>query len=638
MMWASVMALASCSGKQDTPETASLVTTNIVIPAQLEFAAGETVQFSLRGKANLLMEDALVFKSVGGVRYNCPLMSLSDGTSFSVAMDGGLTSGYYNVYVRHGEADWYAGATQVSILETLPFTPDAGTTLYGVVTCEGEGVPGVVVSDGRKVTVTNAEGIYQMNSDKYYQYVFISVPSGYEAVSQGVLPVFYAATTQDASTLERKDFSLVKAPNDEFTLFVLGDLHLANRSGSTVPDDLKQFKDVADDLNATLSATEGRKYVLTLGDMTWDLYWYSRSYCFPEYLATVNTYFKDIQFFHTIGNHDYDMESAGYYDKSFRYTRDIAPTFYSFNIGKVHFVVLDNIDFGSAPAGESGRSMYTLDFNADQLSWLQKDLAYVDKSTPLVVTTHAPVFRPSTATDFKLNDEKENGCTSAFSILQDYDVHLLTGHTHRIFNYPVTEKFTEHNVGSVCASWWWTAFYSPGIHIGQDGSPGGYGIFRFTGTDMSHTYKAAGWGTDHQFHAYDMGQAKKLLTMDYGAGKDGFKKFFNAVNAFKDNDILINVWDWDPDWEITVTENGAPLEVTPVMTMDPLHIAAYVGKRFHSADSFSFATVNWNHFFKATASAGDSRIEITVTDRNGTVFTETFTRPKAFTVESYSYK
>lgn len=52
-------------------------------------------------------------------------------------------------------------------------------------------VQGVVVSDGVEVSVTDERGIYQLQSEKKWGYVFISVPSGYEVPAEGVLPQFY---------------------------------------------------------------------------------------------------------------------------------------------------------------------------------------------------------------------------------------------------------------------------------------------------------------------------------------------------------------------------------------------------------------------------------------------------------------
>lgn len=90
-----------------------------------------------------------------------------------------------------------------------------------------------------------------------------------------------------------------------------------------------------------------KMYALTLGDMTWDLYWYSNSYYFPQYLNTVNSQIKNLQIFHTMGNHDNDFQTRSDYDAAVKYVDQICPTYYSFNIGKVHYVVMDDIDCSS---------------------------------------------------------------------------------------------------------------------------------------------------------------------------------------------------------------------------------------------------------------------------------------------------
>ena len=639
--------MASCGEKQGEETGASSIrATNVKVPAMLELTVSESCRLNIIGKSNLSKDDVIIFKSVGGAEYSCNITAFEDESYLEFMPDGEIATGQYTVYVKHRGKSYYLGATNVTVHSNVDIKPAYGSNLYGLVSANGKGVSGVVVSDGKEVVVTDKNGVYQMTSDKKYQYVFVSIPSGYEVPSKGILPDFYTETSSDPDAVERVDFTLIPAENDNFTLFVLGDMHIANRTSAN--NDMGQMKDFAADLNAVISSTPGKKYILTLGDMTWDYYWYSRKFCFPEYLNLMNEYFKDIQFFHTMGNHDNDMNASGDFDKAFRYTREIAPTFYSFNLGQYHFVVMDNIDYNSVVsneiAGKDLRSEQKINFTADQMGWLAKDLYHVDRSTPVIISTHASVFAPTSVTGYSahMNGANEPGeaNTSDFLLaVKDYDVHVLTGDTHRMFNYTgiTSQKFEEHNMGAVCATWWWSTRYSPGVHISTDGSPGGYGIFTFRGKTLSRTYKAIGWTLDHQFNVYDMGQVKKLITMDYAGGKAVFQKYVDAMNGFSDDDILMNVWDVDKDWTITVTEDGTPLTVTPVNTYDPLHIAAYWGKRVKASSSTpDFATGKWNHFFMVTATKPDSNIVITVTDRNGKTYQESFRRPKPFTVESFS--
>ena len=117
-----------------------------------------------------------------------------------------------------------------------------------------------------------------------------------------------------------------------------------------------------------------------------------------------------------------------------------------------------------------------------------------------------------------------------------------------------------------------------------------------------------------------------------------FQKYINAYPARSDNKVLINMWNYDPKWTITVTdEKGTSLKVTPRMAYDPLHIKAMTVKRFNRDISSkpSFITDNWAHFFEVTAPDATTDLTITVTDRFGNTYTEKMERPKKFDLPSY---
>ena len=623
------------SGSSDT-EVEKVVTTYVSLPSSLEVERGQAVQIPLMGKTGIKETDNVVLRSVANQDFVTPVLTVKDGSSLSFALPQDLVNGQYKFYIQRNQVSFYVGVLNLSILEPLVVEPAAGTTVYGIVTCEGKGVPGVLVSDGDLIVKTDANGIYQMKSSKKWQYVFIIIPSGYEVPLQGILPEFSVALEKEVADAERKDFRLVKSSNDNFTLFVLGDMHLANRN-----DDTKQFAEVAKTLNRSISNAQGKTYCLTLGDMTWDLYWYSQNYSFPQYLETANSHFKDIAFFHTMGNHDNDMNSVGDFEKAFRYTRDIAPTYYSFNLGKVHFIVLDNIDYNNVGTGDANRGKYVLDYTAEQMAWLSKDLSYVDKTTPVVITSHAPLSRPNGATSY--NNNYMDGANSAgeanmadfIAALDGYNVHFLSGHTHNLFNRRHNAGFEEHNEGAICASWWWSGKKTPGLHLSQDGTPGGYAVWEFKGKDMKYYYQAAGHDANYQFRAYDINEVAKVVTPAAGGNNSKFTPYVSAMSGYPANTILVNVWDFDENWSVSITENGKPLTVTRDYAYDPAHIMALSAPRCKEEASPNFLTVQWSHFFKAQASSPNSTVVVTVTDRNGKQFTETMTRPKTFTLTEY---
>lgn len=643
-----VSQLFACGGSDDEKAPADNFDVQFTVPGSVDVTEGGECTFAVSGGGKSpLTTDTFILESDAGISYVCPIVNTSSD-SFTVRLADGCETGYYKVFVKRDARKKSFGRIYINIVEDIDFKPDAGTTVYGIVSSAGVGVENVVVSDGAEVTVTNEKGIYQLKSAKKWGYVFISVPSGYEVPSVGVLPQFHRALKNSADVVERADFKLEKVDGqDSYKIFMLGDMHLANRTG-----DLGQFSQFTSDLTDYMTRHKGEKmYALTLGDMTWDLYWYSNSYYFPQYLNTVNSQIKNLQIFHTMGNHDNDFQTRSDYDAAVKYVDQICPTYYSFNIGKVHYVVMDDIDCSSYD-GSTSRN-YVKSLSAEQLDWLAKDLSHVDKTTPVVVAMHAQVFYPTTS-GFKIDHDPVN-TQRLFDILDGYTVRFVTGHTHKLFNVtpdaPIVDghNFREYNSGSVCASWWWSGNLTPGIHIGTDGTPGGYGIWDVTGTDFQCLYKSTGWPEEYQFRSYDLNNVHfsmadvPLMPSDISASvKNAYMQYVNAYPQNNDNEVLINIWNWNSDWTLSVVdENRKTLPYTEVWAYDPLHIAALSVKRFNNAglkSTPSFITDKFTHFFKVKADDADTDLVITVKDEFGNEWTENMQRPKAFSTDAYRRK
>lgn len=644
-----VSQLFACGGSDDEKAPADNFDVQFTVPGSVDVTEGGECTFAVSGggRKSPLTTDTFILESDAGISYVCPIVNTTSD-SFTVRLADGCETGYYKVFVKRDARKKSFGRIYINIVEDIDFKPDAGTTVYGIVSSAGVGVENVVVSDGAEVTVTNEKGIYQLKSAKKWGYVFISVPSGYEVPSVGVLPQFHRALKNSADVVERADFKLEKVDGqDSYKIFMLGDMHLANRTG-----DLGQFAQFTSDLTDYMTRHKGEKmYALTLGDMTWDLYWYSNSYYFPQYLNTINSQIKNLQIFHTMGNHDNDFQTRSDYDAAVKYVDQICPTYYSFNIGKVHYVVMDDIDCSSYDGTESRN--YVKSLSAEQLDWLAKDLSHVAKTTPVVVAMHAQVFYPTTS-GFKIDHDQVN-TLRLFDILDGYTVRFVTGHTHKLFNVtpdaPIVDghNFREYNSGSVCASWWWSGNLTPGIHIGTDGTPGGYGIWDVTGTDFQCLYKSTGWPEEYQFRSYDLNNVHfsmadvPLMPSDISASvKNAYMQYVNAYPQNNDNEVLINIWNWNSDWTLSVVdENRKTLPYTEVWAYDPLHIAALSVKRFNNAGLKStplFITDKFTHFFKVKADDADTDLVITVKDEFGNEWTENMQRPKAFSTDAYRRK
>ncbi|MGM9741579.1 MAG: calcineurin-like phosphoesterase C-terminal domain-containing protein [Candidatus Cryptobacteroides sp.] len=571
-----------------------------------------------------LKTDKIVLQDATSVAHDCAITTVSS-SSFTISLYDGICSGRYSVSVKRGSQVRKMGETDITVDNGTEVKPESGSTVYGIVTCGGKGMPGVVISDGVEVVQTDPEGVYQMKSAKKYGYVFISIPSGYEVANNGILPRNYIKLVKSSNVVERVDFQVFKAGDQtNHNLLVLGDMHLAGGRNN----DVTLFGKFCSEINEYTAAHRNEKtYAITLGDMTWDYYWYDNNYQFAQYLNDANK-MTDLMVFHTIGNHDHDMFSVGDFDTIQQYTELVSPDYYSFNIGNIHYMVLDNIECTNNGKGKDYRT-YNQKVTDEQLEWIKKDLSFVSTSTPVVVAMHSPTFNMSAA-------DKAN-LTSLFSA---YDqVHFITGHTHKVANQSVS-NYKDHNSGAICADWW-SSVDLAGLHIAQDGAPGGYQIFNISGKDFKWQFKPTGISADLQFRTYDRNcinlSAEKMMPDVSQTYKDAYETLAGQwTKADNSNEVYINVWNFGDGWKIEVTEDGKALAVTGVSSVrDPLHILTYSAVKMKTSTSPTFKTSVCSHLWKVTASSATSTLNIKVTDCFGNVYTETMTRPKAFTVDTY---
>ena len=606
----------SCETQKPEPVPTPEISFEIEVPQSLKTYTGAEVSFRFTAGKGPLASDRLLFKG-GAAEIECEILSIKD-TEFTFRVSDEIKSASYFVWIDRGGIQKKVGAVSVTIVDKSSI-PDVDYNLYGKVSAAGQPLSGVVVSDGHLTTQTNSDGMYYLQSQKKRGYVFISIPSGYEVASKGVIPQFYKNIKKDEYKIEQADFNLTGVSGqDDHIMYVLGDMHLAARNS-----DQKQFRTFAADLNAQREQNSGkRQYAITLGDMTWEIYW--GQFNLSSYLKEMDSDFQDFQVFHTIGNHDHDVNAEGDFFTVQEYFTYIGPNYYSFNIGKVHYVVLDDILCMNTGEGTSASRDYASIVDDDQLKWLQEDLKYVDPSMKVVVTSHAPLYSPSGATTFKSSLGKLTELLSFFSKFSD--VHFFTGHTHEVYNIDKTDTANphfEHNAGAVCATWWWT-YSTCGMNLARDGAPGGYTICKFDGKDMTWKFKAYDRSENYQFRAYDMNNVDSSL----------FPSGYNTYAATPENSVLINIWNWDPEWNLTVTENGKELKWEQILNYDPLHVLGYTNVRGTNTTS-SFLTKKTPHLFMVQAMSADSALEIKVTDRFGNVYQESMTRPRDFKIEVY---
>ena len=524
-----------------------------------------------------------------------------------------------------------------TVVDTL--VPAQGATVYGKVTSAGEPVASVVVSDGVTTVLTDRNGVYNLKSAKRNGHVFISVPSGYATLYDGsTIPSFWKSLKKPKDEPERIDFLLEEENQDRYTMIFIGDIHLyshksINCFNSTFVPEINNF----------ISASGSRPvYASTLGDMTWDWYWYNGDMIGIEhYIPNINN-LRGIHVYNTVGNHDNDMQynsllefqnTGDDWTCMSQYRKLQGPTCYSYNIGGIHYVSLDDvitINTGGTTDKDSRDCWRGVTEN--DMRWLEQDLSYVSSDTPVIVTLHIPLFsmngKPTTGNSRSVNYSVPY-ITAPF--MKFGKVLFISAHTHLLYN---TEGYningvsvTEWNSGALCGNFWTTA-NKTGLNLCTDGTPGGYRILSVKGGEFSSIYKGVGKKQNYLFRAYDRNQ------MNLDASKLGTYTKGDIAGENKENWIYINVWDYKPSWKITVqefvTNSATTLNVTRMSeSYDPLYMLMYEQGKTDTTPQLTTT------MFKVRANSATSTVTIKVEDEYGNSRIERMVRPKQFTIDTY---
>ncbi|EXJ14539.1 hypothetical protein D779_2680 [Imhoffiella purpurea] len=412
------------------------------------------------------------------------------------------------------------------------------------------GIGGVMVSNGREVVLTDASGRYLIPESAYRgdMDIFVSTPDCYRAPlgADGIPRFAYVHKSAGSSKSLRFgglaptgdlpdsiDFPLIGTRcMQTFSVLVSGDTQAySNLEVGYVRDTLA--KELAERDDVELLLIEGDIVGDDLGLM-------------PRLLDTLSL--AGVPLYLVQGNHDLDLDADSDADASDTFRRLWGPRYYSFTIGKVHFVVLDNVEYPCSPTDPSGRPDARWDHCAEgkdydgrlseiQLEWLERDLEHVPEDHLIVLNTHIPIVSFLDQASIKHSEDRVE---RLYEILgyrwigdawtQGRPALALSGHTHTIdrfepgdyyagwadASHPFPIPFPQIVVGATAGSWWSGDFDSDRIpeSLQRMGAPRGYFIFRFEGNGFTETFKATGKPIDRQMS----------LSLDSPAFRDWFER------------------------------------------------------------------------------------------------------------------
>ena len=434
----------------------------------------------------------------------------------------------------------------------------------GTIMCGEEFLENVVVTDGVNFAATNFKGKYVLEVDDNADYVYIITPAGYVADWSTGVPAFY----KKVAGQKKVDFNIQKTTGG----FDYNIIAIADPQTSTEQHHALFAGKPMEDIIATAKSLAGVTVGLSLGDISWDN------------LERLTDYKKEIvragvPFYPVIGNHDYaawckgDKESASYYREM------MGPENYAFWLGKDVVIVLDNIIYDTNYKSQDG-------YSDDVLAWVKGFMSYVPADADIYIAQHVPTGR---------HKRKIHQTNKLLDIVRGHKVTFLSGHTHVNNNFTIERNITEHNIAAICGAWWDT-------ELCTDGTPKGYKVFTKFGGKLSWYYKPVGHSKKHIAQAFSLGET-----------------------LMHPNSVVVNVWDWDPQWSVKWYEDGVDMgNMDQVRESSP----AFNAEIEAAYKKYGEEIPGWKrgrpsgHYFAATPSRYAKRITISVESRFGQKWTQ----------------
>ncbi len=420
-------------------------------------------------------------------------------------------------------------------------------------------IPGVMVSNQREVVLTDDEGRYQLPlMDQMI--VFVTKPSGYELpLNENHQPQFYYIHQPHGSPADLQfagldptgplpksvDFALYKTSMvTDFKAIIVGDPQ---------PRDLRELGYYRDDVVKEMYDRDAAFY-LAQGDIAFD-----DLSIYEEYNQVVGK--LAIPIYNVHGNHDmnFDVSHDSLATETFK--QHFGPADYSFNYGKVHFVVLDNVHYEGWDSINDKNGSYYGHLNDQQLQWLKNDLSHIPEDYLVVLNTHIPLFSPLSDAGSINTVNRE----ALFKLLENRQrLVALSAHTHYIdqlqlgleHGWQGEATFDNINVGAACGAWWSGPMDARGIPFSYslDGSPNGFYLFSFSENNFNHRYIPANNPANEQMRiSFPTGRVKQ--------------------DSIVGEMITVNIFNADPKTTVDCLINdGPPLRMQQQSIRDPFMV------------------------------------------------------------------
>ena len=386
-----------------------------------------------------------------------------------------------------------------------PASADGGTNASGIVFeragGERKGVPGVLVSNGREVAVTDADGRYTLPVAEE-TIVFVIKPAGFmtpvdpltmlprfstihqPAGSPKSLELAFEGIAPTGPLPASIDFELTRQEEPKaFEVILFTDPQ---------PESDAEVDFIREDIVDALAGTTAR-FGITAGDIMFDdLSLYDR---LNRIIGTIG-----IPWYNVGGNHDLNLEAAGRRYSRETFKRVFGPTHHAFAYADAVFLMLDDVEYlGPDPSRPKTAPPYIGKLDPDQLAFVRNLLAHVPDDKLIVLVLHIPLrnYLDDKGPDVNLTNRNE-----LFALFAGRRFTVsFSGHTHTTEHHyfgeaegwPSPVPHHHHVLTAVSGSWWSGPYDHRGVAVAdsRDGTPNGFHMLSVDGTSYKTRFVPA---------------------------------------------------------------------------------------------------------------------------------------------------
>lgn len=529
---------------------------------------------------------------------------------------------------------------------------------------EEAGLADVVVSNGRDVVTTDDEGKYSIPAHDNST-IFITQPSGYQVPldSDNVPQFHYNHLPEGSPDLDYGGIaptgplpSAVNFPVAESDATAQPEQNCV-MAGDLQTYDLDEVGYARDGAIADLTARDDFAGcgVLFLGDVVGD-----DLDLFSEVRDLVQPLNGPAWFLP--GNHDLDFDAPTAEHSFDTFRAQLAPAYYSYDVGDTHIIALNTVQYpclseegnaaelGTHCDDPEGDPKYNARLGADQLAWLEADLATVPEDKLIVLAGHIGLvnFNDQASPIHQVDQVAE-----IHELIGDRPAVAVSGHSHTLENMQAGDSyagwdelwgvdqlpFPHLTAGAISGDWYSGALTPDGfpVSIGKDGARPGVTTLEIDGSTYAETFQASGLPESEQLNL-GINSPRYRTWLSENEDAAGEAEPLADPNRITRADLNGTTWLTTNFW---IGSTGATVEVTldgerlgsATRTQRASGETLRSGAQYSDPAAVLQQLVNggspalqsshlWRIELPADLDTGTHVAEVTATDRNGNEFTD----------------